>query len=486
MAKTDFKKMSQDILANVGGVSNLANISHCATRLRLRLKDASLANVAELKKVDKVLGVEVAGDETQLIVGQIIEDLFFAFEKETGMKGGVVVENLDPELKGSKSPLAMFMSFLQMMAGIMAPVIPTLIIAGFFSLILTLGSQFFGLDTTTSTYTILYNISQAPFYFLPMFVAYTSAKKFNVEVPMALLLAGILLYPGWSALVAAGAEAGETFTSYFGIPVYLCEYGSSVIPIVLSVWIMSKVDGFLKRVIPTVIRYFLKPVLLILIMSFITLSVTGPLGFLITDYIGAGINFIRQTAPWLTVPAIYLFSTTLGVFVPGFHLALVPIATVNFSTLGYDDVINMWFFSGTTVPGLTALWFSIKTKSVKGKNVGIPAAISALFGGISEPTTYGILYKVPVLYLVNTVAGFALAVYNGIVGTKAYAYGAYYLTNLPLFYSAQDPANLVKAIIGIVIAAVITFVGVMFTKWEYNEDDDAAGTVPTLKLFKKK
>ena len=483
MAKYDYQQMSKTILENVGGVENISNINHCATRLRLKLKDTEKANKAEIKKIDGVIGVELRGQELQVIVGQIIEDLFFAFEKEAGMKGGVIDENLDPELTVKKTPLGLFTSFLQLMAGIMSPVIPTLIIAGFFSLILTLGTTFFGLDSTTSTYTILYNISQAPFYFLPVMCAYTSAKKFNVEPPMAMLLAGILLYPGWVDMVNAGSATG--FVSYFGIPVYLCTYSSSVLPIVLSVWIMSKVDGLLKKIIPNAIRYFLKPVCLILIMSIVTLALTGPLGYLITDYIAAGINFVRVHAPWLTVPAIYIFSATLGVFCPGFHLALIPIATTNFATLGYDDVINIWFFSGTTVPGFTALWFSLKTKSVKGKNIGIPAAISALFGGISEPTTYGILYRVPILYLVNTVAGFALAVYNGIVGTKAYAYGAYYLTNLPLFYSKSDPANLTKAIIGIIIVAVITFVGVMFTKWEFPEDDDDEAVNP-VKLFARK
>lgn len=482
MSKYDYKAMSKDILAHVGGPENLANVNHCATRLRLKLKDSEKAEKPELKKINGVLGVEVSGQETQIIVGQIIEDLFFAFEKEAGIKGGTVDENLDPDLT-PKTPVTLFLSFLQLMAGIMSPVIPTLIIAGFFSLILTLGTSFFGLDTTTSTYTILYNISQAPFYFLPIMCAYTSAKKFNVEAPMAMLLAGILLYPGWVDLVNAGSSSG--FTSYFGIPVYLCAYNSSTLPIVLSVWIMSKVDGFLKKVIPNTIRYFLKPVCLIFIMSIITLSLTGPLGYLITNYIAAGIDFVRRNAPWLTVPAIYLFSSTLGIFCPGFHLALIPIATTNFATLGYDDVINIWFFSGTTVPGFTALWFSIKTKSVKGRNIGIPAAISALFGGISEPTMYGILYKVPVLYLVNTIAGTVLAVYNGIVGTKAFAYGAYYLTNLPLFYSESDPGNLYKALIGIVIVAIITFVGVMFTKWQYVEEDDGPAVPPTLKLFKK-
>ncbi|MCF0111236.1 MAG: PTS transporter subunit EIIC, partial [Erysipelotrichaceae bacterium] len=319
----------------------------------------------------------------------------------------------------------------------------------------------------------------------PMMVAYTSAKKFNVEIPMAMLLAGILLYPGWVNMVNAGSETG--FISYFGLPVYLATYESSTLPIVLSVWVMSKVDAVLKKIIPNVIRYFLKPVCLILIMSLITFTVTGPLGYLITDYIAAGINFVRQTTPWLTVPAIYLFSMTFGMFCPGFHLALIPIATTNFMTLGYDDVINLWFFAGTTVPGFTALWFSLKTKSVKGRNVGIPAAISALFGGISEPTTYGILYRVPVLFFVNGISGFLVTVYNGIVGTKAYAFGAYYLTNLPLFYSASDPSNMTKAFIAVGIAAVLTFVGVMFTNWEYPEDDEATVTIPKFgDLFKKK
>ncbi|MBQ9327010.1 MAG: PTS transporter subunit EIIC [Solobacterium sp.] len=487
MAKQDFKQMSEEILQDIGGMENLLKINHCATRLRLNVRDMSKVDKAAIKKLQGVFGVEeAAGNELQVIVGQVIEDLFNAFEKVTGLKGGVVDEVLDKDLvKQKKGAGQLFLSYLQMMAGIMAPVIPTLIIAGFMSLVLTLGTQFFGLDTTSSTYTILNNISQAPFYFLPMMVAYTSARKFEVEPPLALLLAGILLYPGWVQLVGAGSETG--FASYFGIPVYLCEYSSSTLPIVLSVWVMSKIDKWLIKVIPNSIRYFLKPVLLIFIMSIITLSVTGPLGYLITDYVAAGINFVRVHAPWLTVPAIYLFSMTFGMFAPGFHLALIPIATTNFATLGYDDIINIWFFSGTTVPGFTALWFSLKTKSVKGKNVGIPAAISALFGGISEPTTYGILYRVPTLFIVNAIAGFVLAVYNGIVGTKAYAYGAYYLTNLPLFYSASDPANLWKAVIGVVIVAVITFVGVFFSDWEYPEDDDqiVAGP-PTLSLFKRK
>lgn len=472
MAKYDYQAMSQEILANIGGVDNLTSVNHCATRLRLGLKDTSKVDKEAIKKIKGVLGVEVMDTQIQVIVGQIIEDLCFAFEKESGMSGALVNDDGTPVEEKKRTPLSMFVDFLQLMAKIMSPVIPALICAGFFSLILTLGTMFWGFQKTDSTYIILNSLAQSAFYFLPMFVAYTAAKNFEVEVPLALLLAGFLLYPDWVSLVQAGSETG--FTSYFGIPVLLQTYNGSVLQIILSVWVMSKVGKWLNKAIPTTVRYFLKPVILIFVMSIITLSVTGPLGGLVTNYISAGIDFVRRTVPWLTVPAIYIFSGTLGVFMPGFHLALIPIATQNFATLGYDDIINIWFFSGTTVPGFVALWTFFKVKDVEAKNIALPAAISALFGGISEPTTYGICYRVPKLYFVNFVTGAILAIYNGIVGTKAYAYGAYYLTNLLLFYSPDDPGNLTKAIIGVVIVAVVSFIGVFFTKWEWPADGEEA------------
>lgn len=476
MAKYDYRQMSKDILAHIGGTENVTKVTHCATRLRLMLKDVNVVDKTAIQKIPGVLGCEVMRTQIQVIVGQIVEDLYFAFEKEANITGdGTVPDDFDlPEgQKRKRSPLDVFVDFLQLMAKIMSPVIPALICAGFFSLILTIGTMFFGLDNTSPTYIILNGLAQSAFYFLPVYVAYTAARNFDVEVPLALMLACFLLYPDWVALVGNLTSEGQSFTSYFGLPVMLQTYNGSVLQIVLSVWVMSKISKWLTKVIPNSVRYFLKPVCLMLIMSLITLTVTGPLGGLLTNAIGGGINAIRNSAfHWLTVPAIYLFSGTLGVFMPGFHLALIPIATENFATLGYDDIINIWFFSGTTVPGFIALWTAIKTKSNEGKNIAWPAAISALFGGISEPTVYGITYRIPYLYLANFITGIVLALYNGIVSTKAYAYGAYYLTNILLFYSPDDPGNLTKAIIGIVIVAVVSFVLVMFGKWEFPSDED--------------
>ena len=328
--------------------------------------------------------------------------------------------------------------------------------------------MFFHLKTTDSTYIILNSLGQTALYFLPVMVAYSSAKQFDTDPILSIMLACFLLYPDWNNLVAKGSATG--FTSYFGLPVHLQTYNGQVVQIILSIWIMSLLDRWLKKIIPNSIRYFLKPVSLLLLMSIITLTLTGPLGGLFTNGISTFIAFLRKTVPWLTVPAIYTFAMTVGVFMPGFHLALIPIATQNLSTLGYDDIINIWFMAGTLVPGFVALWVALKSKNIKGRNISWTAAISALFGGVSEPTLYGILYKMPVLYAVDFVTGLILSIYNGIVGTKAYAYGAYYLTNLLLFYNAKDPNNLIKAIGGIVLVAIVSFIGVWFTKWSWNDD----------------
>lgn len=465
----DYNKISKEILQYIGGKDNLTSVNHCATRLRLGIKNTEIVDKKKLTQIEGVLGVEIISNQVQVIVGQIIEDLYNAFGQVAGFSGARNVENKQ-SVKKRKNIGTLFVEFLELVAKIMAPVIPALICAGFFSLIIIVAQMFFHLRTTDSTYIILNSLGQTALYFLPVMVAYSSAKQFDTDPILSIMLACFLLYPDWNNLVAKGSATG--FTSYFGLPVHLQTYSGQVVQIILSIWIMSWLDRWLKKIIPSQIRYFLKPVSLLLFMSIITLTLTGPLGGLFTNGISTFIAFLRKTVPWLTVPAIFTFAMTIGVLMPGFHLALIPIATQNLSTLGYDDIINIWFMAGTLVPGFVALWVALKTKNIKGKNISWTAAISALFGGVSEPTKYGILYKIPVLYAVNFVTGLVLSIYNGIVGTKAYAYGAYYLTNLLLFYSPKDPNNLVKAIVGIIIVAVISFIGVWFTNWSWDNDQN--------------
>ena len=466
--KLNYADMAAAIITQLGTQENLTNVNHCATRLRVVVRDPSKVDAAALKKIDGVLGVEVRENQVQVIVGQIIEDLFLEVEKRVGKTsaGG----SGKPQ---EKKLVAVFSNFLQLMAGIMSPVIPSLIAAGFLTCLLLLLNLVFGLESTNSTYVILNNLAQSVFYFLPVFVAYTSAKKFDTEPVLAMLLACWLLYPDWVAMAGAGG-----YTTYFGIPALLTTYNGAVLQIILSVWVMSKIDQLLKKALPLSVRHFLKPFLLILITSVITLTLTGPLGGLVTNYIAMFIAWIRNYASWAAVPAIIIFASTIGLLCPGFHLALIPIATTSLATVGYDDFINIWFFCCTITPGFIALAVALKSKNRRLKEIAFPASISALFGGISEPTTYGISYKMPKVYFCSIATSLITGLYAGIVHLKCFGFGGYSLTNILLYLGENgDMTNCIKALIGVGIMAVCSFVFVFMTKWDdsvYNEEDSEA------------
>lgn len=476
MAKNlDFDAMAASIIELVGGRENLSNVNHCATRLRLNVKDTEKVDKTAIAKIKGVLGVELRGNECQVIVGQVIEDLYQAASKQVGSLASGAIDEVNLR---DQSPLELFSNFLLMMAGIMSPVIAPLIAAGLITVVLTVMQLFFGVDPSSSTYVILNNLAQTVFYFLPVYVAYTSAQKFKTEPVLAMVLAAWLLYPDWVAMAQEGG-----FTSYFGILTLLTTYNGSVLQIIVAIWIMSKLDTLLKKVLPESIRHFMKPFLLLLIMSVITLPLIAPLGALLTNYIYAGVTWVRAHVPWLAVPAIIIFASTAGIFMPGFHLALIPIALQSIGEVGYDDLINIWFYCSTLSAAFMALAVTLKTKSGNLRQVSGPAALSAFFG-ISEPTLYGISYKVPKLFGVSVAASLASAIFAGIVGLKSYGFGAYSITNILLFLGPNgDTQNFTFALIALAIMAVVSFAGVFLLKWDDSVyDDEAAASEPAFKI----
>ena len=479
MAAKDFSAMAEQVIQGLGGKGNLAHVNHCATRLRVTVKSADKVNVSALKKVKGVLGVELTGTQCQVIVGQVIEDLFLAVNKSVG-ELDVVVE----EKKTKRSVGEVFKDFLLLVAGILSPVIPTLIVAGFLSTVLTVMTLAFGIDQSNTTYQILYNFSQSAFYFLPIFVAYTSAKKFDTEPVLAMLLAAGLVYPGWVSMVTDAAGP----ITLFGLPVPAVKYNGAVVQVILSVWIMAKLDVVLKRAIPEIVRHFLKPFVLLLIMIVITLTLTGPLGALVTNYITDGVNWIATVAPWLCVCALVTFSLTVGVAVPGFHLALVAIATTNIDTIGYDNLINVYFFCNTIACGWLALAIFFKSRNSECRQIALPAALASLFGGISEPCKYGLLFRMPKTYYAYMATSIPVSVVAGLMGLKCYAFGGYSLTNILLYLGPNlDYANFYNAIICAALLGVLAFVTVFvlgFDDSSYGDekDEEAAAALSDVAL----
>jgi len=472
MAPKNYQETAENIVKHFGGKENIGYLNHCATRLRINPVDKDKVDFKSIEKTSGVLGVEDNGSEVQVIIGQAVEQLYPEVQKLVGKTNGTAA----PEEGGKKSISQMASSFLLMMAGIMSPVVPALTTAGFISVLLVL-LQLCGIITSTSTtYVILNGFAQSAFYFLPVFVAYTAARKFETEPVLAMLLAAALLYPSWVTLVGTLTGQGQAFASYFGIPVYLMTYNGGVIQIVLSVWVMSKIDHWLGRVIPEVVRYFLKPFVLIVVMSVITLAVTGPIGGFITNGLAAGITWLQTNIPWLAVPAIILFSITIGQLCAGFHLALIPLATNAIATVGYDTVVTIWFYCFTLSAGLCALAVATKTRNNTCRQVAIPAALSGLIGGISEPFTYGVGYKMVKPFYAVAVTSVLGGLAAGILGLKSYGYGSNSLPGMLLFLGTNnDVTNLRNALIVLAIMAVLAFVTVYtfgFDDSVYDEEDE--------------
>ncbi len=460
-------EIAEQIVECLGGKDNIAVINHCATRLRVDPVDMDKVDRNALDKISGVIGTDASATEIQIIIGAKVEDYYNAVEKITG-KGGGQVANV-PIYK--RRPSEIFSTFLLMMAGCVSPVIPALIASGLLATVLTIMTLINPEASSSSTYIILYNLSQTVFYFLPVLVAYTSAKRFDTEPVLAMVLACFLLYPDWVTMAEAGG-----FTHYFGLPVMLTTYNGAVIQIILSVFIMAQLDKLLKKVIPESIRHFVKPFILLLVMSVITLVITGPLGGLFTNGFYALVVAIRNVAPWAGVPAIVLLSTTIGLIAPGFHLALIPIATASLAAVGYDDLINIWFFCCTITPGFIALWVALRTKKSRLRQTGFTACVSALFGGISEPTTYGILYKLVKPYYAYFITAFSTSILAGLLSLKCYAFGGYSLTNILLYLGPNmDWSNFRNAIILVIFMAVVSFITVNligFDDSSFDSDDD--------------
>ncbi|MDF7639264.1 beta-glucoside-specific PTS transporter subunit IIABC [Lactobacillus sp. ESL0791] len=448
MAKRDIPKIAQEVIAGVGGAKNIDSIDHCSTRLRIYLNDKSKADSSKLNDIDEVVGIDDSTNQYQVVIGTYVEEVCDEIKNEIGAGSG----KAPAKEKVSLNPLKLIGKFMELLARIFAPIVPALSVAGFVKVIQIL-LQLTGVITAqSSTYLILNTLTDAVFYFLPVYLAITSAKLFGTNEILAVVLACLILHPEMTTLMAS-----HKALTLFAIPVIKTTYSSSVVPIILSVWIMSKLDKWLNKIIPEFLKNFLKPLSLVLIMAVILLTVTGPLGQVLSNWISVGVQWLSNNAGAIAVPII----TAVGPLISmgGMHLALVPLAVQSIAQVGYDKIINVWFLCNTVASGGVALAVFLKTKKNKLKNVAGPAALAGLFGGISEPSLYGIEYKMKKPFVAKIIGATVAAVYAGFTGLKAYAFGGYSLTALAVYYgNAHNVTNFTNACITAGISIAVSFI----------------------------
>lgn len=457
----DYRETARQIVELVGGETNIKSLAHCMTRLRFGLNDDFKVNEEQLKKTKGVLGVVKAGSQYQVIIGN---DVAVCYAEVNS----IININAKPSDTVEKKKEALTIkkvgsSVLDYISGSVAPAIPVILGCGMVKILLIL-LDLIGVSSGLPTYQILTIIGDAGYYFLPIIIAYTASKKLGCHTTLSMAVVAVLLHPSLISLIS------ENATTFLTIPVTSSSYSSTVIPALLTVWMISLVEPWMDKIFKGWTKTLIKPMVLLLICVPVELIVLAPLGTLI----GQGMAFILNTAygvaPWLTI-GVYAAILPLVVMC-GMHVAVFPYIFTNLDTLGFDFLQLPAMIAYNFGQAGAALAVAIKTKNKDLKATATAAAVSAGLGGITEPALYGVTLRLRKPLFVSMIASGITGVFIGAVGVKAFAFSGPCLLSFPMFASAEYASNFLMACIAAIASVVITFVLVWFVGWDDPKEEN--------------
>ena len=423
---TGFDATARDIIAGIGGADNVKSVIHCITRVRFYLKDESLADDEAVSGTDGVIDVAKAGGQYQVVIGAEVGDVYDAIVAQLpGLGGGEV----DSEAEAAPRPTTAvgwikfgFSSLIGVITGSMIPVIGVLAASGILKGILALLVQFKVVADSSDTYQIISAMADSMFYFLPIIIGFTAARRLGSDPIVVAIIGGVLAYPsltrmanpdyvvktktGFEMPYHVVAQLGNTIfnTDFFGIPVSLPQtnaYAYSIFPIIVAAWLAARIEPYLKKWIPAVVRSIFAPLLEIFIVSTLVLVVFGPIVMAISGAIASGVTWVLNLSYPVAGLIIGGFYQCLVIF--GLHWAVIPIISQQIADPGYSPLNAI--VSATMVAqggGALAIW--LKVRNAKIKRMAGPATISA-FCGVTEPAMYGLNLKYGRVFITASIGG---------------------------------------------------------------------------------
>ena len=455
----DYKAMAKSILENIGGSENVANMTHCATRLRLTLKDTSKADDQAVENIDGVINVINKAGQYQLLIGTEVGKLYDEFEPL--VKG----ESIADSTESNESSGNIISNIFSAVSAIFAPILPALAGSGILRGLLILCVQLGFIDDGSGTYSILYVASMSVFYFLPVLLAFTSARRFGASPYISALIGAALINPDFIGLM--GDAGNGATTSFFGIPVVLMNYNSTVVPIILSIWAFSYLYKFLDDKVPETLKLVVIPLVSLAIMVPLTVIVIGPIGVYSGEAVANVVNWLIERSSILTGVLIgggWSVLVSLGI-----HWAVNPIMINNVSTYGFDYIVPFTFACNFAVIG-TTIGVYFKARDKKLRSFALTGLVTIALSAIIEATLFGLLVKNKKLFLAQIIGGAVGGAYLGLmkVVTNAFVFGS--VTTFPAFVG-DNSSNFIQAMIGLLISMVVSAaLAFMFT----NKDEKLA------------
>lgn len=467
-----YKQLAQDIIKNVGGKENINGLTHCITRLRFKLKDESIANDDVLKNMGDVVTVMKSGGQYQVVIGNHVEAVY------KDVVEIIDLDNLNASSETKKSG-SILDKGIDIISGIFQPVLGIMaacgMLKGLNALFVALGLY----SATSGGYMVINAAGDALFTFLPLFLGYTSAKKFGLKPMLGLALGATMCYPAiQGSSISAGADAmytlfkGTMFASpvyidFFGLPIISMDYTGTVVPIIFVVYFASKCEKLFNKFVPDLVKFFFVPMLTLLVTLPVALIVIGPIATFGSTLISEAVLSIRDFSP-LLAGAIVGFSWQILVIF-GLHWGFIPVYINNVMTLGYDNVM-MPFFACTFATSAVVLAIFIKTKDKKLKEMSIPNFISGIFG-VTEPAIYGMLLPLKKPFIISCIASGIGGAFYGFFNLRKFITGGMGIFELPAMIEPNGGmGNLIVALSGMAISMVVAFVLTMVLYKDKEED----------------
>lgn len=475
MAK--YEELAKEIIKYVGGAENVNSVSHCITRLRFRLKDESKADDAALKNLSGVVTVMHSAGQYQVVIGNHVPMVYAELCEVGGFTNESLTNNEEED-----APKGIFNKLIDIVTGCFQPVLGPLCASGIIKglnalLAFLLGESF----SASGTYAVLNAIGDAIFYFFPIILGYTAAKKFKVNVVVGMLIGAALCYPTIQAdtLSAAGEAMGNLpfvgnyFATFMGVPFVAANYTTTVVPVIIIVAFAAFVQKYANKWIPEMLRNFFVPFFVLIISVPIGLLIIGPVVSAFTSLLTDGFAAIYNFSPVVSGLVVGFAWQILVIF--GLHWAIIPLAIMNIGNMGYDTILVGQF--GTTF-ALTAalLAMCLKMKDKNKRTLVVPAIISGFFG-VTEPGIYGFALPEKKPFIFSCIAA---AIGGGVftfLGGQQYVIGGLGIFGTVSFISESgDPTSMYYSFICIAVSMIIGFLLTYFF-WSDHTNEESQITL---------
>lgn len=492
-ARTDgldgFDATAADIITGIGGSDNVRSVLHCITRVRFYLKDESLADDEAVADLDGVIDVVKSGGQYQVVIGPDVVDVYDAVVAQLP-NAGAGDQAADVEVVERPTTLwgwvkLGFSSLIGVITGSMIPVVGMLAASGILKGLLALLVQFKVVTEASNTFHFIDAMSSSMFFFLPIIVGFTAAKRLGADPIVVAIIGGVLCYP---SVVDMSKNADDVITvgrtvfnaDFFGIPVSLPAgnaYAYSIFPIIVGAWLASKIEPWLKKVLPAVIRPIFGPLIEIFVVSALILLVFGPVVMLVSGGIATVINAVLGFNYTLAGLLIGGFYQCLVIF--GLHWAVIPIISSELANPGYSHLNAI--VSATMIAqggGALAVW--LKVRDARIKRMAAPATISA-FCGVTEPAMYGLNLKYGRIFITASVGGAVGGLLTGLLNVNMWGFTGGFVG----FPSFVNPKGMDASFTGFWIAGVaallVSFLCTYFFGFK-QADFDKERTVKKVRL----